>query len=315
MTGILFGCPLWGDTFIDRFLLYCLPSIMEPANRAALNGRSRILIYTDAHGMRRLSRQDGLELRELPKGKDRFEVLGEVQKDLLREAHKSGMGLAAMQPDVVFPMGFFRRLLDLGQVHEAIIGLGIWANAETVLRDLDRVRNDGFLSIPARALGTIGWMHLHPMWRRYLMNGVDIDHNMPGSHLLGWVGTDFIRIHCSHVNPLWLSPRLCGLANPSNTLDAVMGEVMGSVTPYVAQMWDGLVPLEFAEPANKPQHVKPGPFSRFARHWWSNAPNLDLFKLPMRVPIAPRADGMTDAEIDAQFAVILDRLTALKAAA
>lgn len=307
--SVLLGCPIWGDTWIDRFLAYCLPSIMEPENRSALAGGSRILIYTDAAGMRRLSRQhDLLELRELPRAPDRWAALMAVQVDMLREAAQCGLALSALQPDIVFPKGYFRRLLQLGQQHEAVIGLGIWANSDTVLAEFDRLRHDGVLSIPYRALGSIGWTHLHPMWRRYLMNGVDIDRAMPTSHLIGWLGTDFIRIHCSHVNPLWLSPRLCGMAKPTNTLDAILPEIMGGVVPYVAAPQDGLAPLEFAEPANKPQHVRPGGFPDCAKAFWGNTPALELFKLPMRVPIGPRVDGMTDAEIDVEFNRVLGRL-------
>lgn len=306
--NVLLGCPLWGELFIDRFLAYCLPSIMERENRAALKGHSRILIYTDADGMRRLSRQSMLDLRELPKAKDRWYALMAVQEDLLREAHSAGMGLAALQPDIVFPRGYFPRLMRLGDTHEAILGLGIWANSETVLAEFDRLRQDGFLSIPARELGEIGWRHLHPMWRRYLMNGVDLDATMPNSHLIGWLGADHVRIHCSHVNPLLLSPRLCGLAKPTNTLDAIIPELLADVSPYVVAPEDGLVPLEFAEPTNKPQHVKPGWFGECAKAFWGNTPSLELFKLPMRVPIGPREDGMTDAEIDVQFNRVLGRL-------
>lgn len=309
-VGVLLGCPLWGDTWIDRFLAYCLPSIMEPENRAALEASgSRILIYTDTTGARRLSRQgSALELKQMPLDRDRWDTLMTVQTDLLHEANRSGLGLTALQPDIVFPKGYFPRLLRLGRIHEAVVGLNIWANSETVLAEFDRRRENGFLSISARDLGEIGWRHLHPMWGRYLMNGVNIDTEMPLSHLFGWLGTDFIRIHCSHVNPLWLSPRLCALAKPTNTLDAALPEILSGVTPYVAREEDGLVPLEFAEPANKPQHVRPGPFSSCARYFWSNAPALDLFKQPMRVPIAPREDGLTDAEIDVQFSRVLGRL-------
>jgi len=306
--NVLLGCPIWGDTWIDRFLAYCLPSIVEPESRAALNG-SRILLYTDQAGMRRLSRQgDLIELRELPRAANRWDALMAVQADLLKEAAQSGMGLSALQPDIVFPKGYFARLLRLGQVHEGIIGLGIWANSDTVLAEFDRLRRDGVLSIPARALGSIGWTHLHPMWRRYLMNGVDIDTAMPTSHLIGWLGTDFVRIHCSHVNPLWLSPRLCGMAKLTNTLDAILPEILAGVPPYVAALQDGLTPLEFAEPANKPQHVRPGIFPECAKAFWGNTPALELFKLPMRVPIGPRVDGMTDAEIDVEFNRVLGRL-------
>lgn len=307
MTGILLGCPLWGDKFIDRFLRYCLPSMMEPANRAALDG-SRILIYTDAPGIRRLRPQAPLlELREITLGEDRWATMLDVQKDILAEAAASNMGAGALQPDVVFPAGYFERLLAIGQTNEAILGLGIWANADTVLRDLDRIKENGFLRIPAVQLGEIGWQHLHPMWRRYIMNGLDIDKNMPGAHLIAWVGADTVRIHCSHVNPLWLSPRLCAEAKVTNTLDAIIPDLLGNAGVYVAQPQDGLVPLEFADPDNKPQHVKPGPFYVMARHFWGNAPCLDIFKLPMRVPIG-RANGLPDREIDAQFSRILGRL-------
>src|SRR5262245_35918922 len=45
---LLLGCPVWGKKYVDRFAHYCLPTLMSPRNAAALEGRTRMLIYTDA---------------------------------------------------------------------------------------------------------------------------------------------------------------------------------------------------------------------------------------------------------------------------
>lgn len=315
MTGILLGCPLWGDKWIDRFLAYCLPSMQEPENRAALEG-GMIAIYSDVAGLKRLADVPGLALQAIPDSlmaRSRWEILGTVQRDLLELAGREGMGLAAMQPDIAYAAGFFANLKRLAAQHEAIVSMNLWADAALALPVLDTWRTpEGDISISATELGELGWRYLHPLWRQFLMNGVtDIDRAMPSSHLLSWQGRDAIHIRCPHLNALWLSPRLCRAASPTHSLDAVLPELIpADVEPYVARPEDGLTLLEFADVGEKSHSYPAGPFSLFAQRMRLCANDLRFFKCDVRVPIYPRSDGMTDAEIGAQFDAIVHRLEA-----
>lgn len=315
MTGILLGCPLWSEKWIDRFLAYCLPSMREPENHDALMD-GKIVIYTDADGMTRLQDVPGLELREIPlvlMTGNRWDILATVQMNLLMQAASLGMGVAAMQPDIAYAAGFFANLKRLAREHEAIISMNLWADASTALPVLDAWRTpEGDIAISAAELGELGWRYLHPLWRQFLMNGVtDLDHAMPSSHLLSWQGRDAIHIRCPHLNALWLSPRLCRDAAPTNSLDAVLPQLIpADVEPYVARPEDGLTLLEFADVDEKSHSYPAGPFSLFAQRMRICANDLRFFKCDVRVPIYPRSDGMTDSEIGAQFDAIVNRLEA-----
>ena len=50
--GILLGCTVWGDEYVERFKKFCLPSIFTPENHDALTGsRALLMIYTDTMGL------------------------------------------------------------------------------------------------------------------------------------------------------------------------------------------------------------------------------------------------------------------------
>lgn len=308
IPGLILGCPLWGDSWIDRFLAFCLPSMREPENRAALEG-CRLVIFTDAAGMDRLRDVPGLELHEMPPfvmGWDKYRILAACHHELLAEAARTGVGITMMVPDIIYARGFFANLKRLAGQHEAIVGLNLWANAETALPELEGWRlGDGSLSISPLDLGELGWRYLHPSWRAFVLNGIDA---MPAVHLIAWRGVDAIHIRCPHLNPLWLSPRLCREARPSDNLDAVLPELIpAGVTPYVPTLEDGLTLLEFVEETDKPP-VGIGTFQEFARHVRCARPDLRFFDCDIRVPIYPRSDGLPAAEINAQFAAIVERL-------
>ena len=45
--GLMMGCPVWGEQYIDRLAAYTIPTLMSPDNLAALKGRGRLVLYID----------------------------------------------------------------------------------------------------------------------------------------------------------------------------------------------------------------------------------------------------------------------------
>lgn len=320
-NSIVFGCPLWGEKFIDRFLGYCLRSILEPANRRALRG-SRLVIFTDHAGLWALRNlplilaPHGIVcvLREIPATVVTdpyavFPILAAAQAAMLRMAALSSMGFSMMMPDIVYSAGFFERLLSIGRSQRAIIHFNMWADEETVLPVFDRWRNaEGELPVPHEALGDIGWEHLHPEMKPCLMNDVkDIEEKMPASHMLAWRSSHAMHFRCPHLNPLYLSPEICRTAEVTSTLDACLPDLIPDhADVYAPSPADGLTLLEFAKV--KPR-VERGPFRDFARVWWDKADHrhLRFFTLDCRVGVSA-AQGMDPAEIDAAHSRIVEKL-------
>ena len=52
--GLLLGCPVWGEKFIDRLINLCLPSIHAPKNWDALRNRCKFVFFTDREGFKGL---------------------------------------------------------------------------------------------------------------------------------------------------------------------------------------------------------------------------------------------------------------------
>lgn len=305
---ILIGCPVWGDLWIERFLRYCLPSIQEGSNWAAIDDR---VIYTDARGMQQL-RGTPCELIEISPqimAQDRFAILRWTQEQLLRRAADTGAGLAAMMPDIVYSCGYFPNLKRLAALHDVIVCQNLWAESGPFLKRIDAHRkHDNSISINAVNLGQLGWDCLHPMWERFLVNGRNFRRDMPISHAIAWRGQHSVHIHSAHLNALWLAPELCRAAVLTSNIDACLADLIpANVKPYVPTLDDNLTLVEFADVGNKPQHVHGGSFGEFAQAM-RRVGNLRLFRHCCRVPTFEHPDGMTDAQIARSFRQIFLRL-------
>lgn len=298
--GIVMGFPLWGDEFIARYQRYFEASLS--ANDGDTFAHLRQVVWTnepeDLFGI-------NVEVRRLPprfEDIDRYTLLGACQKILFRVAHKSGCGWHGAMPDVVYPKGYFDRLLALSAKHEAILNLSLWVDQQKAGPNLNLWRqDDGTLAIPPVALGDIGWRCLHSALP--VMNGRLIDSKMPFSHFLAWRGRYAVHMHCPHMAPHYLSPRLCGLAAtlPVEPIDSQLPKILTNEQFYIPTPEDGLNAIELAFDKND-QGV--GSFREFASKMWPvmTEPYMPFWRAECRTPVlpAPRGEYMTDAEISDQ---------------
>lgn len=333
---LMLGCPIWGADYVERFTTWCLPTISTGKNLEALAGNSRLVLFIDPAYTQQLAflvrglEHKGIQLRFMPlppeitkeAGNDIgriYKTLGTAQDILVQTAGRNGLDFHMLQPDHSYSAEVFpniKRLRDEG--HEAVTQISISVDEDTAKPHLESFRQpDGGLIIPARELGNIGWRNLHPRMSNFVMNSASIPDRMPPAHFFIWQCRDKIYLASCHMNPMFVSWKICARAKkllPRATLDASLPGLLGDVTPYIARESDRTTFIELSGKWPKP--VDRVPFRRFARDAWGQARLDDRYLWFTRqlceIPIKPQAGFLNEEQMRDQHANIIDLLVANK---
>jgi hypothetical protein len=331
-TKILMGCPLWGDEYVARFVSLGLPTLMSARNKAALQGRCRIVLFTDVlgyHGLFNLSRdmtQAGLEttVHVVPQeimakvgelGLNKYWLLGICQQLMIHMAGKLSMGFHSLFPDHLYAEAYFENMWRIVEANPGtgIAQTGISANIHECVEDIEKFRQENqSLAIPDRALGDMGLKHLHKQMRGNIMNDCDLESNMPNSHYLLWRGRN--KLYCStpHMNAVWIPPESTAgapIMNPMsfNALDTMLPYFMPK-SIYVPDDQDGLGFLEVSDD-NKGYSEQRLDFAQYAMQAWNTVHLKDdwnaFTETLCEIPISEQADGyMEEGAIVQQHATL-----------
>lgn len=321
--GVVLGLPVWGDRFVDRFMRYCLPTLMTPENLAALQVMAaRFVFYTDdvLSLWRRVAflERAGLpvQIRPIPaevlkaaaEGVSKYQLLGVVQNLAVQMAARTGKSNFSLYPDVLYSRGYFASLLRLSADHDAIVQNGATLDFDGARPDLETFRQaDGGLALSDIELGDLCWKHLHAGWRTILAGA----EGFRFFNLIAWRGRDGMQIASPLMAPVWLSPRLCREAPvlAPAPLDAE-APALASTNWYMPTVADGMTFVEFSD-ASKPV-PSPCSFDHLLDLWWRQMNFSDTY-LPVAarrftIPMSPVDDAPTDAEIEEMHAGMMDAL-------
>lgn len=331
--SLLMGFPVWGKEYIQRCALYNLASMASPANLAALKGRCRLVIYTENEArpvLFRLARwlnRAGVDLvfRVIPdwvleltkEWESQFFVVGCVQNILAHMAGRAGFAFSMTMPDHVVGPQYYPNLFRLGRKHEAIYQAGLSIDIGQAAEEIEKYRaEDGSISVPDIVLGDMAAKWLHPQSHAHLMNLATVPDKMPKSHRLIWQGKESIRIHSCHGNPIWLAPHLMRDAPIAftSTMDCLLPEYVPGEF-YVPTPQDQMAFLEVSD-FRKPELGHSVDADEFAE-WVYNQTSFTedywpYFKRPSVMKCSLQPDGMDEAEIDRQYAQIMDVLAVRK---
>jgi hypothetical protein len=329
--GLFMGCAVWGAQFYQRFKDYCLSSMLTEANLAVLRGNSHLAIFTDRMGfgpmweLRKRLDECGIAntiheipaeiIAEVPKhALNRYWPMGTAHNLAIQMAGRQGRAFHMLSPDVVTCPGYYANLMKLGKTHEGIAQTTISALESTVVPELEARRSpDGTLIIPDRDLGDIAWRHLHKQMQHFIMNDRDIETEMVRTTWLGWRGRDRISLYSPHLNPAYMSPRLCVKApmRIPATIDAELPSFIPQPHCYVAEIADGLTLIEVSDEtkADRPELID---FPEFAASAWGIMKFSDAYVPYMatrgEVPVHPQKDFLELDEIERRQAAIMHRL-------
>lgn len=324
-TRLVTGFPLWGEPFVSHFLAYCLPSMLAPVNKAALDGAGwELVLFVDGPTEERLKAANvPARLHRLPddivqglqeQPAYKYPLLAAAHNLLIHKARDIGAGFHMMVADAIYSETYFARLLELAKEHDAIAHTGLAIVAETGLPILDRFRwSDGALVISARALGWVGWHHLNPQWASWTMDGIDRFIDMPNSHYIHWRGRDSVRIHCAHQSAAWIGNEQCQKVERGlgGTVDSELPRYLGDEF-YAPRLDDEMVYIVIAGASAPTPRV---PFADFKSEFWrflggTREGNrfLPYFTTPCPVPLPRDGNAPADAELDSLLKRLMAKL-------
>lgn len=324
---LIMGCPIWGNTYVQWFRQYGLPSILAPANRKALeaDGWQVILYVEDPMEWKTWVTHSGIDaplrFRKLPEGflkalkEDgslKFLLLAAVHNALIIEAGRyPDAGFHMLLPDHVFSDRFFANLLWLAYKHPAIVQTSLTSVSTDVALRLDGFRRiDDSLPVPAAKLGQIGWETMTDQWRSWSLDGNETFDQMPNTDFIFWRGYDHIRMHCAHQNLMWLSPNRC------RYVETIIGGTLDSELPrytrnYCAtpQMSDDMAFIALSAGGPPAPTVD---FAKFKHDFIANLGGVKDFdryvRMPCILPCEP-ADGFPTADaLDLRFQHVMRKL-------
>jgi hypothetical protein len=328
--GLLMGCPVWGQAYLERMVRYSLPTLGTERNIAALAGRTVMMFYCLPHERPRLweatrwLRQSGVHtlfplidqdvfaaLQAQPE--DKYGLLACVQNLLAHMAGHAGMGLHMYMPDHVYCDGYFEALARLGGKWPAVIQQGMSVRVEQMAPALEAFRDPetSAISIGAKDLGALAFKHIHPRTGRTIRNGAAFPGEWPTSHQVSWVGREHLHIASSPQNLAWISPQLC-LDAPiafTSTLDMLPPEYAPPGEWTMPGPDDGLVFCELSSDKNLPPPGF-GTLDQFILRYWQQVAFTDdyqeYFKHRALTPIGEQAGYLSDDDIEAQHRWIIE---------
>lgn len=325
---LLIGTQVWDKKYLDRFARYLVPTMMAPANLAALSGRARMLIYTRAHEVEdvwkivRILEANGIEIEVAmmpPLGDVKAQmVLGTIHSAMMTAAGHWMMGLHATYADHLYSERYFPNLFRLIEKHpQGICHYSLSCQLEGAAPAIEKFRSNGSLAIPAADLGTLAFQHQHQQTKPFIVNDLAPGRMSPTAYLV-WRGMDRLWLHCPHTNPVYLSPIDClSLRTPNvKTVVAALDlrcPYVFSRAPYVPTIEDNMQVIEVSD-VSKEERTDAS-WEEFAKLTWAVMRWRDDFLpfwtrpsvLAIREHDKPYVE---EEEARRQFAAIFDRLMA-----
>ena len=329
--GILLACPVWGEAYITRFALFCVTTLLAPANAAALaDGKSRIVLFTDEAGVfllaqvKRRLEAAGIDVRLylIPSAitaligknrQNRYTLLSVVHNIGVQMAGRLGMGFNMMAGDHVYAADFFPNLKRLATKYHAIAQSALSADIATVGRGLAKYFDKDRLAVPGDRLNAIAWKHLHPQmqWMTVGLNRRNITDRLPGATWLAWRGKRSLSIISPHMNVTYLSPLMCKNAPTCvpDTLDTALPAFMPAGA-YIAGPADGLAYIEVSD-ADKGHTLENLTTAQWVDNLWHVVKFKEAylpFMRPCEIAIPTSATGLSAKAIERQRGVLMQAL-------
>jgi hypothetical protein len=260
---IVLGCVVFGNLHVERFLRFCVPSLLAPGNVGAI-AEPILVIHTDgAHAemirtvLGRFDQRAQFDVHVIPDevmgkatGADRFALVSAATTIQMHAARSAGAAFHMLVPDHVYATGFFRNLMRLAdEGHQVIVGGAISADVNAIGHKLSSVE----CAVEPKMLNAWGMDALHPQFRALIKNGRD---DFPYSTLYLCVSEHKACVVSPHMAPLYLAHTLLCRAElkPLVAIDGQLPDLIGA-QHYVPKPDDGIVYIELSgpeKPANAP---------------------------------------------------------------
>lgn len=319
--GLLIALSVWGEDYLHRFLNYCLPSLLEKKNKAALLSRTpTIFIHTDTHGRNEICGsailkqfiESGFKIQVMMLNETLLDMipgnqsskywhLGLTQSLHVQYAKALGMEYHLLMPDVVYSAGFFERLIGLNK--PVITHSSIPTDSFTMEGALDEYKNGFELDIPPPKMMALSLRHMHDRMKPYLVNQ---SKKFPKGHVLVFEGKDTVHLMSPHQTIAWMSKEAVA-ASPDRfffTLDSEIEKIIQGFPVYSPNRDDALVMIEMSGKIDSPARGETSSTEEFCKRFLQQIPEQGLrglFSRGMEMPVERSMLGdrwyMDEAEI------------------
>jgi len=304
--------------YVDRFLKYCVPSLLAPGNVRSLF-QPLIIIHTDAasvdaleRGVSELRKISTVEIYLIPEevlaivpehSANKYWLLGAALNLHMQQAKYRAHDYHMLMPDHVYGTGFFANMMRLAKDgKKAIVQGGLSGKMEVVGPMVEEANG----AIGPADLNAAVLSNLHPQLYPFVMNWRE---NFPISLLMILVGEQEVHIASPHMSIVYLSHELL-MRMPLrlfNTTDAQLPFfIPEDVEPYVPGPDDGMVYVELSD-IDKTTPWKDGcTIEQFCARFWIQCYCIRgyerFFGLTTRhrfpAGYVPQIKPMTDREIE-----------------
>lgn len=223
-----FVVPVWGESYVDVFLNYCLPAQLSPGNIQALGeGGHRYQIYTSHADHERLQASPAYQAlqRAIPvsvefidarlspasgRPEDKYSVKSDCYRDALVRAAAVRAAVVTLNADILLADGFVRSVLDLLSQGKRVIEVpgprGLRDPIGKALLARFRSADGPAISIQPVELSALWLQHLHPQLAMHYVEGPEGGSFHP-SHLYWLVGDEGVIIRGFHLYPIVTDPQ------------------------------------------------------------------------------------------------------------
>lgn len=286
--------------YVDRFIAFCLPSLLADGNIGALD-EPKLIVHTDAAGAEKIEAalagvdvkcaytiipEDLIDQTPDDPG-NKYWLLGASQQLQMQQAKYTAHDYHMLMPDHVYSTDYFAGLDRLAREGKrAIVQGALSARLEDVGSLLDDGRGFSACHLNALALD-----HLHMQMQRFILNGRE---GWPLAALMLMVGRDAITTICPHMSVAYLSHDVLMRAPIFlfATVDAHLPHLIPEdVEPYVPVPADRMAYIEVSDDSKGCVDSDFCNAAEFAVRFWV-VTNLQrgferFFALTNRLPLPP----------------------------
>lgn len=225
-TLVFMTVAVWGESFLDLFLDFVLPSYLAPGMIPELprrGYRGLFWLYTTAQwedsirthaSFRALEALVEVRVVAIDRCVDisghgsPYETMNACHLDFIAEAEKAHAAMVFFSPDAFWSDGSLRHMLDLVERgRRAVLMAGVRARKDDVLEELagkrDRIAQG---SLDARTLVRLLMRHPHRITESLEWNASSFDIGWP-SHLYWPVADEGMVARCFHLHTFYVHPR------------------------------------------------------------------------------------------------------------
>jgi hypothetical protein len=283
-----FVVPVWGESYVQTFLDYCLPAQLSPDNIPALGGASgnSYTIHTTRSDHERMAESPSFRAlqkliavtvefldveqppaHDTPAG-DKYRVKSDCYRIALQRATARRAAVVALNADILLANGFVRTAVDLLSRGKRVIEVpGPRGLRDPIGRTLiSRYRGaDGTsITIEPTELSALWVRNMHPQLEMHYVEGPEGAPFHP-SHLYWTVGNEGVIIRGFHLYPIVIVPRDSAIGFSTTIDDDLVGSLkLSKGEAFLAQDSRDMFCCELSPPDHYVGHMASrGDLSRY----------------------------------------------------